>query len=96
MFADVMSSLDRASSVALVAAGAAAKRGSAFVFGTGDAGQLGLGDDVFELGRPQLLHTIPSSLPVLKVACGGMHTIAIVEGGLVYSWGVNDEGALGR
>jgi regulator of chromosome condensation len=33
---------------------------------------------------------------VLKVACGGMHTIVIAEGGLVYSWGVNDEGALGR
>ena len=25
-----------------------------------------------------------------------MHTIVIAEGGLVYSWGVNDEGALGR
>ena len=32
----------------------------------------------------------------MKVACGGMHTLAIVQGGLVYSWGVNDEGVLGR
>jgi hypothetical protein len=25
-----------------------------------------------------------------------MHSLALVEGGSVYSWGVNDEGALGR
>jgi len=35
-------------------------------------------------------------LPILKIACGGMHTLAIIQGGLVCSWGVNDEGALGR
>jgi regulator of chromosome condensation len=48
-----------------------------------------------ELTRPRLLSTLPSATPVLKVVCGGMHTLAIVQGGLVYSWGVNDEGALG-
>ncbi|EKX37584.1 hypothetical protein GUITHDRAFT_116226 [Guillardia theta CCMP2712] len=31
-----------------------------------------------------------------QIACGGMHTLALCEGGAVYSWGVNDEGALGR
>ena len=25
-----------------------------------------------------------------------MHTVALAEGNKVYSWGVNDEGALGR
>lgn len=25
-----------------------------------------------------------------------MHTVVLTEGGQVYSWGVNDEGALGR
>lgn len=77
-------------------AGAADKQGECFVWGTGDAGQLGLGDDIVELSRPRLLSTLPSATPVLKVVCGGMHTVAIVQGGLVYSWGVNDEGALGR
>ena len=33
---------------------------------------------------------------VLQVVCGGMHTLALMEDGRVYSWGVNDEGALGR
>lgn len=77
-------------------AGAAEKQGEAYVWGTGDAGQLGLGEDIFELARPRLLSSLPNAVPVLKVVCGGMHTLAIVQGGLVYSWGVNDEGALGR
>ena len=31
-----------------------------------------------------------------RIACGGMHTLALAEGGVVFSWGVNDEGGLGR
>lgn len=58
----------------------------------GDMGQLGLGEDVMEA-------PVPRGLPVLKtvrtVACGGMHTICLA-GGTLWSWGVNDEGALGR
>ena len=77
-------------------AGSQENKGRCFVFGTGDGGQLGLGDDVDELPRPRWLNTVPSGALVMKIACGGMHTLAIVEGGLVYSWGVNDEGALGR
>ncbi len=33
---------------------------------------------------------------VLQVACGGMHTVTLTEDHAIYSWGVNDEGALGR
>ena len=33
---------------------------------------------------------------VRQVATGGMHTVAVLDNGTVYSWGVNDEGALGR
>ena len=33
---------------------------------------------------------------LLQVACGGMHTVALTADRSVYSWGVNDEGALGR
>jgi hypothetical protein len=32
----------------------------------------------------------------LQVACGGMHTVALAADGKVWTWGVNDEGALGR
>ena len=31
-----------------------------------------------------------------KLVCGGMHTIAVTGDGKLWSWGVNDEGALGR
>lgn len=37
-----------------------------------------------------------SSAQTLQVACGGMHTVALTEDRQLYSWGVNDEGALGR
>ena len=33
---------------------------------------------------------------MIKICCGGMHTLAVCQGGVMYSWGVNDEGALGR
>lgn len=33
---------------------------------------------------------------VLQVAAGGMHGAAVTAGGGVWTWGVNDEGALGR
>jgi len=95
-FKDVLDKLDLSTSEVASVAGSQENKGRCFVFGTGDGGQLGLGDDVDELPRPRWLNTVPSGALVMKIACGGMHTLAIVEGGLVYSWGVNDEGALGR
>mmetsp|Transcript_7662 Transcript_7662/g.15589 ORF Transcript_7662/g.15589 Transcript_7662/m.15589 type:complete len:511 (-) Transcript_7662:134-1666(-) len=68
--------------------------GSLLVWGTGDMGQLGLGEDVSERARPTPLSL--SNLPVRRVACGGMHTLAVTSDGALWSWGVNDEGALGR
>lgn len=35
-------------------------------------------------------------VPIVKLSCGGMHTAAIATSGAVYTWGCNDEGALGR
>ena len=46
--------------------------------------------------RPGLLEIAGEDQSVLQVVCGGMHTLALMEDGRVYSWGVNDEGALGR
>ncbi|KAI3438963.1 hypothetical protein D9Q98_001377 [Chlorella vulgaris] len=68
--------------------------GEVFVFGDGDCGQLGLGEDVTERLRP-----CPVSVDgkqVLQIACGGMHTVVLTEDRQIFSWGVNDEGALGR
>jgi regulator of chromosome condensation len=65
-----------------------------YVFGDGDCGQLGLGEDVTERLRPFPVNV--DDKRILQVACGGMHTVVLAEDRSVYSWGVNDEGALGR
>ncbi|GIL46953.1 hypothetical protein Vafri_3821 [Volvox africanus] len=73
-----------------------------YMFGTNSFGALGLGDPD-KADDPDTCSQIPRpKYPVLEgvvfcqVACGGMHTVALSEDGLIYSWGVNDEGALGR
>jgi regulator of chromosome condensation len=33
---------------------------------------------------------------IYKIACGGLHSIVLTTDGLVYTFGCNDEGALGR
>eukprot|EP00775_Hariotina_reticulata_P001720 gene1720-2063_t len=68
--------------------------GYCFVVGTNGFGALGLGEDVLEKARAALVDV--GGKRVLAVACGGMHTVALAEDGCVYTWGVNDEGALGR
>lgn len=48
------------------------------------------------LCQPWLTYTTLLCTQILQIVCGGMHTLALTADGLVYSWGVNDEGALGR
>ncbi|XP_052774451.1 regulator of chromosome condensation-like [Mya arenaria] len=67
--------------------------GVVLVCGEGDVGQLGLGEDVMERGRPTLVN-IPD--PIIQVCGGGMHTVCLTNKGEVYSFGCNDEGTLGR
>ena len=97
-YADVSERSELVRQTSLAVANAQSPPGECFVFGTGDNGQLGMGDDLLELMRPRLLDTIPgvNAASVIKICCGGMHTLAVCQGGLMYSWGVNDEGALGR
>ena len=64
-----------------------------YVFGTGVAGQLGLGDTISELEKPTKLQ---ANIIATQVACGGMHTIALTDRKTVYSWGCEDCGTLGR
>uniref|UniRef100_A0A2K6RYX6 Regulator of chromosome condensation n=1 Tax=Saimiri boliviensis boliviensis TaxID=39432 RepID=A0A2K6RYX6_SAIBB len=66
--------------------------GLVLTLGQGDVGQLGLGENVMERKKPALV-SIPEDV------AGGMHTvIGQVKRGVayVYSFGCNDEGALGR
>ena len=70
-----------------------------FACGTGEYGELGLGPSpkAKTVGRPRLNALLPiDSVGVVAVAYGGMHGVALTHDGKVYTWGVNDLGALGR
>ncbi|CAE6436863.1 unnamed protein product [Rhizoctonia solani] len=79
-----------------------------FVFGNGDMGQFGLGTAVLgDISRPRqhawfkeameagLLGTGPGA-GIDALCAGGMHTLVVDEVGKVWSWGINDNAALGR
>jgi regulator of chromosome condensation len=79
--------------------------GHCFTFGTNPFGALGLGEDVTEKGRAAEVELIVHDknegdagriAGVVQVVAGGMHTAALDRDGAVFTWGVNDEGALGR
>lgn len=67
--------------------------GQVYVMGQGDVGQLGLGPDVLEKTRPT---PIPGLDNIVDIAAGGMHTLCLTTDGQLWSFGCNDEGALGR
>eukprot|EP00111_Clytia_hemisphaerica_P017634 TCONS_00052166-protein len=71
------------------------KSGKVLAFGQGDVGQLGLGDEVLERKRPALVKEV-DDIKFIQSVCGGMHTVILTEDGEVYTFGCNDEGALGR
>jgi regulator of chromosome condensation len=66
-----------------------------YAFGSNTMSQLGLGDEA------RSTH-VPTPVPffddkkVVKIRCGSLHTLALTDDGKLYSWGCNDEGALGR
>lgn len=68
---------------------------SLYVFGSNTMSQLGLPEDI------STTH-VPTKLPffegknILKVACGKLHTLVLCSNNELYSWGVNDDFALGR
>ncbi|KAJ2908888.1 hypothetical protein GGI21_002436, partial [Coemansia aciculifera] len=72
-----------------------ASSGGVFVFGNGDCGQLGLGEDMIERKKPFPVGALAGEA-VVDVACGGLHTVALLASGALWSWGCNDQQALGR
>lgn len=70
-----------------------------YVFGEGSSGELGLGTakNAIDVKRPRLNPLLSAEkVGVVQVACGGMHVAALTHDGKVMTWGVNDQGALGR
>nr|XP_056702422.1 regulator of chromosome condensation [Euleptes europaea] len=67
--------------------------GLVLTLGQGDLGQLGLGPDVLARKRPALVK-LPEK--IIQAEAGGVHTVCLSETGKIYTFGCNDEGALGR
>lgn len=68
-------------------------QGVVLTCGQNDVGQLGLGTEIMERTR---LAFVDMADPVIQVVAGGMHTVCLTSTGQVYTFGCNDEGALGR
>lgn len=69
--------------------------GHVYVFGSGDCCQLGLGEDVLSRKRPTKIDYFDDK-EIIDIAAGGLHNLALSKNGAVYSWGCNDEKALGH
>lgn len=70
-----------------------------FVFGEGTAGELGLGTakNAVDVKRPRLNPNLDADkVGVVQIAAGGMHVVALTHDNKILTWGVNDQGALGR
>ncbi|KAG3119350.1 hypothetical protein PI124_g2498 [Phytophthora idaei] len=76
-----------------------AHAGQMLTFGSGDCGQLGHGvedeDEDLTVKFPRVVRPL-AKLQIVRVACGGLHSAAISSAGEIYTWGCNDEGALGH
>jgi regulator of chromosome condensation len=68
-----------------------------FVFGEGSSGELGLGASrkAIDVKRPRY-NPLLSDKDVVRIATGGMHVVALTKDNQILTWGVNDNGALGR
>ena len=70
-----------------------------YVFGEGSSSELGLGTakTAIDVKRPRLNPLLSSKqVGVVQIACGGMHVAALTHDNKIITWGVNDQGALGR
>ncbi|PKX99900.1 RCC1/BLIP-II protein [Aspergillus campestris IBT 28561] len=70
-----------------------------YVCGEGSSGELGLGPakNAVDVKRPRFNpHLNADEVGVVQVAVGGMHCIALTHDSKILTWGVNDQGALGR
>lgn len=69
-----------------------------FQYGSAECDQFEIpNDDTFESRRPiEQPFFLSANIKIHQVACGALHTLILSTTGQVYSWGCNDDGALGR
>ncbi|TKX26305.1 hypothetical protein C1H76_1266 [Elsinoe australis] len=75
------------------------QRLNVYVFGEGSSGELGLGTakNAIDVKRPRLNANLAAdTVGVVQIATGGMHVAALTHDNKILTWGVNDQGALGR
>ena len=58
--------------------------GIVLTLGQGDTGQLGLGPDIMERGKPALVKDLQN---VVAIDAGGMHTVCLTQDGKVHTFG---------
>ncbi|XP_060782433.1 probable E3 ubiquitin-protein ligase HERC6 isoform X2 [Neoarius graeffei] len=93
--------IERLGGVAAIACGqdhslALCDSGQVFSWGAGGEGQLGHSSPVAKCPKPVPLQIqLPFQIPVVQVACGDFHSLALTKGGEVLSWGQNKYGQLG-
>lgn len=69
--------------------------GDLYTWGCDDSGQLGDGGEPADVPVPAKVTAVPD-VEWADVACGGDHTIALTDNHVVYTWGYNGYGQLGR
>ena len=75
---------------------AATEDGALWTCGAGGAGQLGHGDGAMRSRPVRLGLEVFGGSPVVLVACGQSHTLAVTGGGRVATCGINSGGQLGH
>ncbi|XP_070614117.1 E3 ISG15--protein ligase HERC5-like [Erythrolamprus reginae] len=73
---------------------ALSKGGELFAWGENEHGQLGMGKAVSHIKKPQLVRAL-QGIPLINIAAGSAHSMAVSKFGTVYSWGKNMFGQLG-
>lgn len=68
--------------------------GDVAVCGSGECGQLGLGESVLGIRRFKVVSGLRNQ-NISQLAAGGLHSAALSDSGDVFTWGMSDEGSLG-
>ena len=68
-----------------------------YTFGTGNKGELGLGELLFRSSKAQLMKDFPpEGLEIVDLAASVSHIVAVLSNGDVYGWGSGRKGQLGH
>ena len=74
--------------------------GSVWVWGSGECDQLGIRESLLDedlsLKSPMEISDLSKEHNIIDISSGALHNIVLTDKGELFSWGCNDDGALGR